>query len=37
VAIHHYMKRLKAALGWSLTGIVLTYVLAVAAAGVIAR
>jgi len=36
MAIHHHMNRLKGALGWSLAGITLAYVLAVAAAGVVA-
>ena len=36
VAINHHMNRLKGALRWSLAGITLAYVLAVAAAGVIA-
>ena len=36
MAIHHHMIRLKGALGWSLAGIALAYVLAVAAVGVIA-
>jgi len=36
MAIHHHMNGLKGALGWSLAGIGLAYVLAVAAAGIIA-
>jgi len=36
MAIHHRMNGLKGALGWSLAGIALAYVLAIAAAGVIA-
>ena len=36
MAIHRHMNRLKGALRWSLVGIALAYVLAVAAAGVIA-
>ena len=36
MAIHHHMSGLKGALGWSLAGITLAYVLAVAAVGVIA-
>ena len=35
--MHHQMKWLKGALGWSLAGLTLTYVLVVAAAGAIAR
>lgn len=37
VAINRQMKRLKGALGWSLAGITLSYVLVVAAVGAIAR
>ena len=37
VAVHHRMKRLKGALGWSLAGIILSYALVVSAAGAIAR
>ena len=37
MAIHHHVSRLKGALGWSLAGVALTYVLVVAAIGAIAR
>jgi len=36
VTAQHHMKRLKGALGWSLAGITLTYVLVVAAIGAVA-
>ena len=36
MAIHHYRNRLKGALGWSLAGLTLAYVLVVAAVGAIA-
>ncbi len=36
MAIRRHMNRLKGALGWSLAGITLAYVLAVAAVGAIA-
>ena len=37
VATHHRMNKLKGALGWSLSGIALAYILFAAAVGVIAR
>jgi len=37
VAIRHHINGLKGALGWSLAGITLAYVLVVAAVGAIAR
>ena len=37
MAIHHHLNRLKGALGWSLLGVTLAYVLVAAAAGAIAR
>lgn len=37
MAIHHHVNRLKGALGWSLAGLTLAYVLVVAAVGAIAQ
>ena len=37
MATHQRMNRLKGALGWSLSGIALAYVLFIAAVGAIAR
>jgi len=37
MATQHRMNRLKGALGWSLSGIALAYVLVIAAVGAIAR
>ncbi len=37
VAIHRHVSRLKGALGWTLAGMTLTYILVVAAVGAIAR
>ena len=37
MTIHDHMNRLKGALGWSLAGIALAYVLFAAAVGAIAR